>query len=77
MGIDLADSLSKAELFTLLARHQSRDYGAVEPRLKELNDAGIESDSQVVSCYRIPAGMWVIIVTDLDRHRTLAYLATE
>ncbi|MFC5431871.1 hypothetical protein ACFPTO_24210 [Paraburkholderia denitrificans] len=64
-------------VFQLLNRHARRDWGDVCESDRQQNDLAAANGARVLSCYALPAGQRIWIITEADRSTTTVLLPEE
>ena len=75
-AIDLLRSSGEDLLPTLLARHQSGDWGEVPPEDARENEFSVRHGFRIISSYRV-AGEKLWVITERDRSATTLLLPLE
>lgn len=63
--------------FEFLNRHQSGDWGSLEPEDKTANDYSLVHGSRILSAYMLKTGVKFWIITEADRSVTTLLLPSE
>lgn len=73
------DALSRAGMsfITLLIRHLRGDWGDLCDDDRRQNELSLDSGLRLLSCYRLPGGNIVWIITEWDRSSTTLLLPDE
>ncbi len=74
------DELERAEQdpLDLLRRHQSGDWGELDPQDAQENEFSVSRDLRILSAYTLPVtGVKVWIITEADRSATTFLLPSE
>ena len=62
---------------SLLARHQSGDWGDVSDEQRRVNEDGLGKRFNLVSCYHTPSGQSLTVFTKADRSFTLVHISLD
>ncbi len=68
LGIDLA---------SYLRRHHCGVWGDLDECDKQANDEALTNADRILSCYRVPGGHRIYIITEADRSSTCILLPEE
>lgn len=60
---------------SLLARHQSGDWGSISEQQRQINEEALSSALSVVSTFNTPGGQALQIFTAADRSSTVIHVA--
>jgi hypothetical protein len=61
-------------LDSLLARHQSGDWGDISPHERHFNDRGLVEQFNLQSAYAVPCGSRLVVNTNRERTVTMVHL---
>jgi hypothetical protein len=61
----------------LLDRHQTGDWGEIDPEDRGLNEEALKEGTRIFSVYRLSDGEKVWIITEADRSSTCILLPEE
>lgn len=75
-AIDALESAKETPL-KYLVRHASGDWGSVCEEDAELNNQAVMDGERVLSCYELPRGEKIWIITERDRSVTTILLPSE
>ena len=62
---------------SLIVRHQSRDWGEIDPGDIGMNEAALENGDRILSVYHIGKGDVIWIITEWDRSVTTLLLPED
>lgn len=65
------------DLFHYMHRHQYGDWGDLYQDDKYANEDALEQGERILSCYRVPSGQKIFIITEWDRSSTCVMLSEE
>ena len=65
------------DIFTLLVRHATGDWGNVPPEDAKANAMAVYSGARIISSYPLPRGGNVWLITEADRSTTTLLLPEE
>jgi hypothetical protein len=68
---------SNHDLVHLLMRHQSGDWGELDPQDAVENELSLRKGFRILSVYTLPNGAKVWIITEADRSATTILLPSE
>lgn len=71
------DLLTVGEMTTLLARHESGDWGDLDDEDKATNETAVQRGYRILSSYRLSDARNVWIITEADRSATTFLLPSE
>ena len=71
------DILSHEDVFTLIERHRTGDWGDLCQEDRLANDQALIDGSRIVSAYRVGNHSTVWIITEADRRATTLLLPQE
>lgn len=72
-----ADTFSRREMLTCLARHSRCDWGDLCDSDKESNDLAVEFGDRIISSYILDNGRKMWIITEADRSNTTILLPSD
>ncbi len=76
-GAIKAFNCANHNLVHLLMRHQSGDWGDVDPQDAAENELSLRKGFRILSVYTLPNGSKVWIITEADRSATTILLPSE
>lgn len=72
-----ADTFSRREMLTCLARHSRCDWGDLCASDKKSNDLAVEFGDRILSSYILDNGRKMWIITEADRSSTTILLPSD
>lgn len=76
-GAHLALLAAGTPVTTLLARHQSGDWGSLDRHDRQANSDALEYGGRVISRYELVTGDTVLVATEANRSATTILLSSE
>jgi hypothetical protein len=69
--------VSPSDIATMLARHQSGDWGDLDSEDRQTNEEALQSGGRLFSVYHVADGTKVYVITEWDRSLTTILLPED